>query len=121
MVTDKSYAPTFVYNCLTAGVGAIVDKETVMANVVGEDMGGEWLKSNSAGTGAYVLKSYKPNESYVLEAREDYWRGAPKLSACSCAMSPKPRPSVCCWKKAISTWRAKCPRWIFRAFAAMPT
>lgn len=79
MITDKPYAPTFVYNCLTAGVGAIVDKETVMANAVGEDMGGEWLKSNSAGTGAYVLRSYKPNESYVLEAREDYWRGAPKL------------------------------------------
>ncbi|HEX9857331.1 MAG TPA: ABC transporter substrate-binding protein [Paracoccaceae bacterium] len=79
LVTDKAYAPTFVYNCLTAGVGAIVDKETVMANAVGDDMGGEWLKFNSAGTGAYVLRSYKPNESYVLEAREDHWRGAPKL------------------------------------------
>lgn len=79
IVTDKPYAPTFFYNCLTAQVGAIIDKETVMANEASGDMGNEWLKTNSAGTGAYVLKSYKANESYVMEAREDHWRGAPVL------------------------------------------
>ncbi len=67
--TDKAYAPTFVYNCLTAGVANIVDMTTVMANEVNGDMGNEWLKANSAGTGAYILKSFKPNEGYVLEAR----------------------------------------------------
>lgn len=78
-VTDRQYAPSFVYNCLTAGVGAILDKETVMANAVGEDMGGAWLNENSAGSGYYVLKSYKPKESFLLEAREGGWRGAPKM------------------------------------------
>lgn len=73
--TDKAYAPTFVYNCLTAGVAAIVDIKTVMANEANGDMGNEWLKSNSAGTGAYVLKSFKPNEGYILEARAGHWRG----------------------------------------------
>lgn len=73
--TDKAYAPTFVYNCLTAGVANIVDMKTVMANEANGDMGNEWLKSNSAGTGAYVLKSYKPNEGYILEARAGHWRG----------------------------------------------
>lgn len=77
--TDKAYAPTFVYNCLTAGVAAIVDYDTVMANEVNGDMGNEWLKSNSAGTGAFVLRSFKANEGYLIEAREDHWRGAPKL------------------------------------------
>ncbi|WP_415182391.1 ABC transporter substrate-binding protein [Phaeovulum sp.] len=79
LITDKPYAPTFLYNCLTAQVGAIVDKETVMANEVNGDLGNEWMKQNSAGTGPYVLRSYKPNESYVLDAREDYWGGAPVL------------------------------------------
>lgn len=73
--TDKVYAPSFVYNCLTAGVASIVDIKTVMANEVNGDMGNEWLKANSAGTGAYVLRSFKPNEGYVLERREGHWRG----------------------------------------------
>jgi len=73
--TDKPYAPTFVYNCLTAGVANIVDVPTAMANEVAGDMGNEWLKSNSAGTGAYVLRSFKPNEGYILEARAGHWRG----------------------------------------------
>ena len=77
--TDKAYAPSFVYNCLTAGVANIVDMKTVMANEVEGDMGNAWLKANSAGTGAYVLKSFKPNEGYVLEARQGHWRGDAKI------------------------------------------
>ena len=72
---DKPFAPTFLYNCLTAGVASIVDAETVKTHDVGGDMANEWLKNNSAGTGAYVLKSYKPNEGVILEARPGYWRG----------------------------------------------
>ena len=77
---DKPYAPTFLYNCLTAGVASIVDEKTVMANVVDGDMGNAWLKNNSAGTGAYTLKSFKPNEGYVLEMRPGHWRGDAKLA-----------------------------------------
>ena len=77
---DKPYAPTFLYNCLTAGVASIVDAEVVKTNDVAGDMGNEWLKTNSAGTGAYVLKSFKPNEGMILEARPGYWRGDAKLA-----------------------------------------
>ncbi len=77
---SKPFAPTFLYNCLTAGVASIVDAETVKSHDVGGDLGNEWLKQNSAGTGAYVLKSYKPNEGYLLEARKGYWRGDAKLA-----------------------------------------
>jgi peptide/nickel transport system substrate-binding protein len=76
---DKPFAPSFLYNCLTAGVASIVDMKTVLEHEVDGDMGTEWLKTNSAGTGAFVLKSFKPNEGYVLEAREGYWRGDAKL------------------------------------------
>lgn len=79
ITTDKVYAPTFFYNCLTAGVANIVDMKTVMANEADGDMGNNWLKSNSAGTGAYVLKSYRQNEGYILEAREGHWRGDAKI------------------------------------------
>ena len=70
IVTDKPYAPTFFYNCLTAATGAVVDKEVLLTHDDAGDMGGKWLNSNSAGTGAYTLRSFKPNESVVLEARE---------------------------------------------------
>ena len=73
--TDKPYAPTFLYNCLTSGVASIVDMKTVMEHDANGDMGNEWLKSNSAGTGAYILKSFKPNEGYILQGREGHWRG----------------------------------------------
>ena len=74
LVVDKPYAPTFLYNCLTSGVASIVDKALVEANA-GADMGNSWLKNNSAGSGAYVLRSFKPNEGYVLEANPTHWRG----------------------------------------------
>ena len=75
MVTDKPYAPSFLYNCLTATIGDVVDEKEVMSHEVDGDMGNEWLRMNSAGAGAYTLKSWKPKESYFLEAREGYWRG----------------------------------------------
>ncbi len=77
--TDKPYAPSFFYNCLTATIGSIVDMKLVMEHEKDGDMGHEWLKTNSAGSGAYKVKSWKPNESYVLEAVPGYWRGDAKL------------------------------------------
>ena len=79
IVVSKPFAPTFLYNCLTAGVANIVDEVTVSAHDVAGDMGNEWLKNNSAGTGAYVLKSFKPNEGIILEMRPGYWRGDAKI------------------------------------------
>ncbi|WP_289043506.1 ABC transporter substrate-binding protein [uncultured Aliiroseovarius sp.] len=79
ITTDKRYATSFVLNCLTATIGGIVDKETVMANEVDGDMGNTWLKTNSAGSGPYTLGSWKPNESVTLEAYADYYDGAPTM------------------------------------------
>ncbi|MEO1312401.1 MAG: ABC transporter substrate-binding protein [Pseudomonadota bacterium] len=79
ITTDKKYATSFVLNCLTATIGAIVDKQTVMANEVDGDMGNEWLKTNSAGSGPYKLDSWKPNESVTLSSNPDYYAGAPAM------------------------------------------
>lgn len=79
MKLDKAYAPTFFYNILTTQLASVVDEEVVKTHDVNGDLGNEWLKSNSAGTGAYVLKSFTPNEGYVLVARKGYWRGDAKI------------------------------------------
>ena len=77
--TDKAYAPSFFYNCLTAPVASIIDEKVALANEQDRDLGHEWLKTHSAGSGAYLLRSWKPNESYVLDANVGYWRGAPAM------------------------------------------
>ncbi|EFL87606.1 ABC transporter substrate-binding protein [Ahrensia sp. R2A130] len=79
ITTDKKYATSFVLNCLTATIGAIVDKETVMANEANGDMGNEWLRTNSAGSYAYKLDSWKPSDSVTMSANPDFYLGAPAM------------------------------------------
>jgi peptide/nickel transport system substrate-binding protein len=61
-------SPTFLYYCLSAAVGSVVEKSVVMARAQGEDLGNGWLKQNSAGSGAYVLRGWRASESVTLEA-----------------------------------------------------
>ena len=79
MELDKPYAPSFVLYCLTSGVGAIVDSKVVMANEKDGDLGHAWLRTNHAGSGPFVLRNWKPNESLSLTANETYWDGAPAM------------------------------------------
>lgn len=76
--TDAAYAPTFFYYCLTAAVSSIIDSKVAMQHVKGEDFANEWLKTNSAGSGAYRLRAWRANESYTMEANESWVNGAPK-------------------------------------------
>ena len=73
---DKPYAPTFFLYCLTATVGSVVDKQLVLAHEQDGDLGYDWLKTASAGSGPFKLRSWKPNESLIIEGNPDYWRGA---------------------------------------------
>ncbi|MBX2855458.1 MAG: ABC transporter substrate-binding protein [Rhodobacteraceae bacterium] len=90
IVTDKPYAPSFFYNCLTAVVASVVDKDTAMGHEADGDMGYGWLKTNTAGSGAYSLRAFKPQDSYILEANADYWRGAPALKRVFLRHVPEP-------------------------------
>ena len=88
--TDKAYAPSFFYNTLTAAVASIVDSKAVMENEADGDMGNAFLQTNAAGGGAYALRSFKPSESYILEASEDYWRGTPAMTRVFLRHVPEP-------------------------------
>ncbi len=79
ITTDKRYATSFVLNCLTATVGSIIDSKTAMEHEVDGDLANEWLRTHSAGSGAYTLGSWKPNESVTLNANNDFFRGAPAM------------------------------------------
>ncbi len=75
ITTDKAYAQSFFYNILTSIVCSVVDKKAAMEHEASGDMGYEWLKTNSAGSGPYQLRGWKPNDSIVLEEVENYWGG----------------------------------------------
>jgi peptide/nickel transport system substrate-binding protein len=58
----EDFSPGLVLNALSAGVASVVDKKLVMGHEKEGDLGYDWLKSNSAGSGAFSLKAWKANE-----------------------------------------------------------
>ncbi|MDT7951899.1 MAG: ABC transporter substrate-binding protein, partial [Acetobacteraceae bacterium] len=64
----EQFAPTFLFYCLSANVGSIVDKKTVMSHQQGNDFGNAWLKTNSAGSGPFSLRAWRASESVALDA-----------------------------------------------------
>jgi len=78
--TDQAYAPTFLYNCLTANVAAIVDKKLVLANEKDGDMGYAWLKTGYAGSGPMKLREWRANEIIALERNDNYYGTKSKLA-----------------------------------------
>lgn len=79
LTLDKPYAVSFVLNCLTATIGHIVDKATVLEHETDGDLGNAWLNTNSAGSGAYSLVSWQPNTSVTLQFNPDFHLGAPAM------------------------------------------
>lgn len=71
--TDKAYAPTFVLNCLTANIGAIVDQKLLQSKEQNGDWGYGWLKTNYAGSGPLKLREWRANEIVALERNDQYY------------------------------------------------
>ncbi len=79
ITTDEKYATSFILNCLTSTIGGIVDEKTAMKHEKDGDMGNDWLRTNTAASGAYTLVNWKPNESYTLKSNPDFYLGAPAM------------------------------------------
>ena len=77
---DQPYAQSYVLNCLSAEVASVVDKETVMTHVEGDDFGNAWLSTNSAGSGPFSLAAWRPNEVVQFAANPDYFQGKPGMA-----------------------------------------
>jgi peptide/nickel transport system substrate-binding protein len=87
---DKPYAPSFVLNCLTATVGAVLDKKLVMEHAEAKtpsddykydtDFGYGWLKTNYAGSGPFKIRDWRANEIVVLERNDNYYGEKPALN-----------------------------------------
>ena len=60
--------PGFALSLLTAPVASIVDEQTVAPKAKDNDFGNGWLKTNSAGSGAFAIDTYTPHEALLLTA-----------------------------------------------------
>src|SRR5215468_7870340 len=78
MTITQEFAPSLVLNLLTSVVASVVDKKEVLAHEKNGDLGHEWLKMNEAGSGAFSMKTWKPNETIIMDANADFRLGAPK-------------------------------------------
>lgn len=77
-----TYAPSFLFYCLSSYIGGIVDSKLVKQHEIEGDFGNEWLKSdNSAGSGPFVLSKWQPKESILLKRNDNYWGAAPKIDS----------------------------------------
>jgi peptide/nickel transport system substrate-binding protein len=63
----EAVAPSFFLFCLTANVGSVVEKATVLANEANGDLGNAWLKTHSAGAGPYQLTSWAASDRVILD------------------------------------------------------
>jgi peptide/nickel transport system substrate-binding protein len=78
--TDKAYATTFVLNCLTANVAAVVDKKLIQSKEVAGDWGYAWMKTNYAGSGPLKLREWRANEIVALERNDNYYGPKAKVA-----------------------------------------
>lgn len=76
---SEDFSPSLVLSLMSSVVGSVVDMKTVMEHETAGDLGYAWLKTNSAGSGAYTLKAWKANESVSLEVNPTYRGGAAAL------------------------------------------
>ncbi len=90
LTIDAEFSPGLVLNALQAGVGSVVDKKVVLAHEQDGDLGYEWLKNHSAGSGAFSLKTWKANELVTLEANPNYRHGAPGVKRVIIRHVPEP-------------------------------
>ena len=75
----QDYAPSLVLSLLGSIVASVVDEKEVMAHEVNGDLGNAWLKTHDAGSGPFILRAWKPDESVALEAYSGYRLGAPRI------------------------------------------
>lgn len=75
----QKFAPSLVLNALSAGVGSVVDSKLVQSHEKDGDLGYNWLKTTSAGSGPFSLIEWKPKEDVAIKANDGYYLGAPAV------------------------------------------
>src|SRR5262249_44215877 len=81
---------SLVLSLMSSIVGSVVEKKMALEHEQNGDLGNAWLKANSAGSGPFSLRSWKANESVVLDANPSYRGGPPALKRVIVRHIPEP-------------------------------
>ena len=72
--------PQLVLMTLATSMSALVlDRDTVLAHESTGDQGAAWLTTHAAGSGAFVLQTWRPKELLILRQQPAHWRGPARL------------------------------------------
>ncbi|MDA9556587.1 ABC transporter substrate-binding protein [Vibrio sp.] len=63
----------FTLNALATTTASIVDSKELQRHEKNGDFGNQWLNKNSAGSGPFTLRVWKPNNTVVLTENKQWW------------------------------------------------
>ncbi|WP_019222320.1 ABC transporter substrate-binding protein [Bartonella rattaustraliani] len=77
---DKPYPLHLILTVIGQSyASALLDRKTIEAESIGDDMGNKYLVTHSACVGPYKLVSWLSGEKVVLQATQHYWGDVPKI------------------------------------------
>lgn len=79
IVVGQAFAPDLVLAILSFVATAVLDPGVVEQHLREGELGVDWLKDHSAGSGPYTLIRWERNEVVDLVAYAGYWRGIPPV------------------------------------------
>lgn len=72
--------PKMVLYTLGTSIGAVVlDRRVVLAHAEKQDRGAAWLSTHAAGSGAFALTTWRPEDVLLLTRNPTYWAGPAAL------------------------------------------
>lgn len=92
ITTDEPVAELLFLSTLAFTTGSILDKDVVLEHEQDGDMGAEWLTDHAAGSGPFILESWKRNNEFVFTAFKDHWSGPPGVDRLIVKDMPEPEP-----------------------------
>ncbi|MDR7418260.1 MAG: ABC transporter substrate-binding protein [Armatimonadota bacterium] len=79
IVVGQPFAPDLVLAILSFVATAVLDPGVVEQHIREGELGADWLKDHSAGSGPYTLIRWERNEVVDMVANPGYWRGIPPV------------------------------------------
>lgn len=76
---ENPTSPSFFYYCLSANVGSVVERALAMRNERDGDLGNAWLSQNSAGSGAFAVRTWRASEQLQLDANPNFFGERPRI------------------------------------------
>lgn len=90
LILADAFAPNLVLSVLAFPITGVVDPDLVQQHITEGDMGSDWLKDHSAGSGPYTLIRWERNDVVDLVANPTYWRGIPPMKRIIIRDIPEP-------------------------------